>query len=356
MPPSCGLPERRRRAIAAGNRRRASYRRARLRPETVPAAGGRSISRPEYPLFVEVVVPEDCANAPITRVRKHKTHLVRLRTSTYYATSEPWVARNQPNPNGQQLAVRLRQSDNVWVRSIRIERELKIGFVHPFSMLRQTQARREHPFTKPVAGVFQEGSARVPATAAARFLALAFGILVLMVLRKPDSVLNPQFWAEDGLVYYSQALADGPSSLFHAYRGAVWVLPRILAITATLLPVLWAPFLFNFLALGIDAACCALFSLPCYRHLLRSDWLRTVCCILFATALTAGQENDRHPDEHAALPGARGSGNGRAAVRKQSANIRSRNIVPTCCGRCPMRLEFSGGDCCCPTRVMADFF
>jgi hypothetical protein len=129
-----------------------------------------------------------------------------------------------------------------------------------------------------------------PEVTVSRFLVLASIIVVLFVLRRPDSVLNPQFWGEDGLVYFSQAFVDGPSSLFHSYNGAVWALPRILALVVTLLPVLWAPFLFNCLALVINAACCSLFSLPSYRHIIRSDGLRIACCLLFATALTAGQE------------------------------------------------------------------
>lgn len=168
------------------------------------------------------------------------------------------------------------------------------------SARRQTQVQREDTPKKPAAGVLQEdcseaadattGPAGSASGTVARFLALAFALLVLLVLRRPDAVLNAQFWAEDGLVYYSQAFADGPSSLFHPFNGTLWTLPRFLALAITLLPVLWAPFVFNLVALAIDAACCALLSLPCYRHLLRSDWLRVGCCVLFATALTTGQE------------------------------------------------------------------
>lgn len=127
-------------------------------------------------------------------------------------------------------------------------------------------------------------------TAAHQFLAVAVLILILMVLRKPDTLLNPQFWAEDGLVYFSQALATGPASVFMPYNACLWILPRLIALAVTLLPVLWAPFAFNLIALIMDAACCALFSLPAYRHLVRSDWLRIGCCALFAVASSAGNE------------------------------------------------------------------
>jgi len=123
-----------------------------------------------------------------------------------------------------------------------------------------------------------------------QFMAVASAILIVLALRRPDSLLNPQFWAEDGSVYFSQALVSGPASIFSPHMGCLWILPRIVALAVTLLPVLWAPFAFNLTALTVDAACCALFSLPAYRHLVRSDWLRVGSCVLFAaTACTGGE-------------------------------------------------------------------
>jgi uncharacterized membrane protein len=111
-----------------------------------------------------------------------------------------------------------------------------------------------------------------------RFLALASAIFVLLVLRRPDSLLNPQFWAEDGSVYFSQALVSGPASIFLPYNSCLWVLPRIVALAVTLLSVLRAPFAFNLIALAVGAGCCALFSLPAYRHLVRSDSVSVIAC------------------------------------------------------------------------------
>jgi hypothetical protein len=123
-----------------------------------------------------------------------------------------------------------------------------------------------------------------------QFLAVASAILTVMVLRRPDALLNPQFWAEDGSVYFSQALVSGPASVFWPHAGCLWILPRVVALAVTLLPILWAPFAFNLIALTADAACCALFSLPAYRHLVRSDWLRVGSCVLFAATISAGGE------------------------------------------------------------------
>jgi hypothetical protein len=131
----------------------------------------------------------------------------------------------------------------------------------------------------------------VDAGAAMRqFLAVASAILIVLVLRRPDALLNPQFWAEDGSVYFSQALISGPASVFSPHAGCLWILPRIVALAVTLLSILWAPFAFNLIALTAAAGCCALFSLPAYRHLVRSDWLRVGSCVLFAATVSAGGE------------------------------------------------------------------
>jgi hypothetical protein len=131
------------------------------------------------------------------------------------------------------------------------------------------------------------GSARA---SSGRFVLLASALFVVLALRRPDALLNPQFWAEDGTVYFSQALIGGPATIFLPHAQSLWILPRMVALAATLLPVLWAPFAFNLIALTAAAGCCALFSLPAYRHLVRSDWLRVGSCVLFAAAVSAGGE------------------------------------------------------------------
>jgi hypothetical protein len=121
-------------------------------------------------------------------------------------------------------------------------------------------------------------------------LAVASALFIVLVLRRPDSLFNPQFWAEDGTVYFAQAMIGGPASVFSPHAESLWLLPRIVALAVTLLPVLWAPFAFDSIALTAAAGCCALFSLPAYRHLVRSDWLRVASCALFAATVSAGGE------------------------------------------------------------------
>src|SRR5258707_11015955 len=112
-----------------------------------------------------------------------------------------------------------------------------------------------------------------------RFLALSGMIFLLLVLRRPDAITNPQFWAEDGPVFFfGQISHTGLSALMVPYAGYLLGVPRLVAAFAALFPASSAPLIFNLFALAIAAFCCSLFSLNWYRYLLQSDSLRAAAC------------------------------------------------------------------------------
>lgn len=118
-----------------------------------------------------------------------------------------------------------------------------------------------------------------------RFLTLAALIFALLVLRRPDALTNPQFWAEDGTTFfYSQSVSGSWEALFTTYAGYLHLAPRLIAALASLFPVVFAPLIFNLCALAIASICCSMFFLPWYRHLLPSDVLRAALCLLIASA------------------------------------------------------------------------
>jgi len=70
--------------------------------------------------------------------------------------------------------------------------------------------------------------------------------LGLLISRRPDAFFLPQFYAEDGAVWYQQAYNDGIlHSLTINYAGYLQVLPRMVAAVSLLLPLPAAPWLFN---------------------------------------------------------------------------------------------------------------
>jgi hypothetical protein len=123
-----------------------------------------------------------------------------------------------------------------------------------------------------------------------RFLGLFALIFLLLVLRRPDAVTNPQFSAEDGPVFFfGQVTHTGLGAFFVAYAGYLHAVPRLVAAFAALFPSRSSPLIFNLFAFAISAFCCSIFSLNWYRYLLQSDWLRVAVCVVMATAFQADE-------------------------------------------------------------------
>ena len=76
----------------------------------------------------------------------------------------------------------------------------------------------------------------------------------LLVSRRPDAVFHPQFWAEDGRVWYADAYNLGWfAALSRTWTGYFLTLPRLAAGLALLVPLARAPLLLNLIAIAIQA-------------------------------------------------------------------------------------------------------
>lgn len=83
---------------------------------------------------------------------------------------------------------------------------------------------------------------------------LALTLLVcaaILVARKPDAVLHPQLWAEDGIVFYRDGLVDGWSAVTKPYADYLHFIPRATAAIARLLDPAIVPAFFVIVALGL---------------------------------------------------------------------------------------------------------
>src|SRR5688572_28586834 len=74
----------------------------------------------------------------------------------------------------------------------------------------------------------------------------------ILVSHRPDAVLTPQFWAEDGTLWYPQAYEEGAASLWKPYNGYFHLVPRLVALVSQAFPLEYAPLAFNLVALGIQ--------------------------------------------------------------------------------------------------------
>ena len=60
-------------------------------------------------------------------------------------------------------------------------------------------------------------------------LSIVLSVLIL-VYRKPEALTKPQFWAEDGLIFFQQCFQVGARSIFIPYAGYLHLIPRIAAL------------------------------------------------------------------------------------------------------------------------------
>jgi hypothetical protein len=92
---------------------------------------------------------------------------------------------------------------------------------------------------------------------------LAFGLsLLVLAYKAPDSLSSPQFWAEDGAIFFSQQYGRALPALFVSYASYLHAVPRLVAWLATAFSAVHAPALYCYAAWILGA--CALTSL---RHL-----------------------------------------------------------------------------------------
>lgn len=89
---------------------------------------------------------------------------------------------------------------------------------------------------------------------------------LLMVLKSPDALQRPQFWAEDGSVFFVGQLHQAWPQLFQPYSGYLHFLPRVIAWFASFLPVIDDPLVYNCSAMLIDAACVTFVTLRAGPH------------------------------------------------------------------------------------------
>jgi hypothetical protein len=66
----------------------------------------------------------------------------------------------------------------------------------------------------------------------------------ILVARRPAQIRNPQFWAEDGKVFYAEAYTLGPRAFVKTFAGYLHTVQRIVAATSQWTDPAWAPGIF----------------------------------------------------------------------------------------------------------------
>jgi hypothetical protein len=99
-------------------------------------------------------------------------------------------------------------------------------------------------------------------------------LALLLMLRRPDAILNPQPWAEDGAVFLQAAIESSYHSIFALYAGYLHFIPRLTALFALQLGLAIAPLIMNLIALLITVACASYFFNKDFRFIVKNDSLR----------------------------------------------------------------------------------
>ncbi len=83
---------------------------------------------------------------------------------------------------------------------------------------------------------------------------LAFFLSAAIVIsHRPDAITNPQFFGEDGTIWYPEAYMSGWfAALFHSRNGYFQTVPRLAASAALLFPLRFAPLVENLIGLFIQ--------------------------------------------------------------------------------------------------------
>jgi hypothetical protein len=92
---------------------------------------------------------------------------------------------------------------------------------------------------------------------------LLLALLATMSVRQPDKLHTPQFWAEDGPVFYLDAENLGAASIVRPYNGYWHLYPRTVALIGTKVPVRHLPTLY--VAAAMVMTVCALLALVTAR-------------------------------------------------------------------------------------------
>lgn len=100
-------------------------------------------------------------------------------------------------------------------------------------------------------GARTEGGAVIATLAAVAFLIL---------LKTPNDLTIPQFWAEDGAIFFQQQFGHIQPQLFETYNGYLHAVPRFVAWFATFFNLKHSPFVYNLAALLVDASAITYFA------------------------------------------------------------------------------------------------
>jgi hypothetical protein len=85
-------------------------------------------------------------------------------------------------------------------------------------------------------------------------LGLGLAALAVLISRRPDQWFTPQFWGEDGVIFFADAAKHGGASWWQPYAGYLHLVPRTVALLSVSVPWEFQPNVFMLVAALLTAA------------------------------------------------------------------------------------------------------
>lgn len=112
-----------------------------------------------------------------------------------------------------------------------------------------------------------------------RFFLVFLIAFAITVLRRPDIVVNAQFWAEDGMMWFTQMYRDGFISIFRPQDGYFQTISRLAAGLALFVPLEHAPLVMNLVFICIKSLLVAMLFTTRLDHLTGNNVVRVIVAI-----------------------------------------------------------------------------
>jgi hypothetical protein len=127
---------------------------------------------------------------------------------------------------------------------------------------------------------------------AAREYIIYFLVFVLLiVLRRPEAIFHPEFWAEDGVYWYQQAYKIGFSSIFMPENGYLQSISRLVALISQPFPLSFAPAIFAISALTVQVAPIAILLSKRFEYIIKNKYARIIICLIYVVVPNSLEPN-----------------------------------------------------------------
>ena len=108
-------------------------------------------------------------------------------------------------------------------------------------------------------------------------------VLIVFFLKRPDSILNAQFYAEDATIFFKDAVnGNFFTAISTKYAGYYWTIHRIFAELFSNFNIVYQPLLYSIFAIIVNSSILAFFATKYFRNILENDFKRILISLFLS--------------------------------------------------------------------------